>query len=295
MGNFAHSLHVRCDDAKAVFDAICKISEADYVVTNELPKRNLRRLTPSMLQANHVSAPHGGWVGILTSDELNAGLLTLDLSRVLKTVSLRCMLLNSESWHYEIYREGDVVDDFHSKGPGDLALHRDYPDGQTHWHVELLKMKIGQRPENIEPKEISEISEKHKAMGLSALTQQELESFCEWSGARIMRINKECDDTTREWYNDDQGGALCDDELDQHVANLRPLLMSADDDACVRDLLSTKGETPEEGLRQFLTFVGVQPMYARLNYNNMDQYDEAELAKEKIDFLYEIRLKFQLS
>jgi hypothetical protein len=115
MGSFANNLHVRSDDSNIVATTIQDMLIAEgYRLTDEEPDEEASWGMPSSKRAVYISESHNGWVGVLDTAMMDSIMLAVSLSRQLSTHAIYLMVNDSDSWHYQLFRNGEEADKFNS-------------------------------------------------------------------------------------------------------------------------------------------------------------------------------------
>lgn len=296
MGSFANSVHVRCDDAGEVVDAIQRALDAGgYERTDETLDEEATWGLSSSLRGLQVSDSHDGWVGLLDSDLMQAAGLAADLSRRLETCAIQFMVNDSDSWHYLLWRHGMQLDEFdssggtagHSQMDEELAEMADlFSGGMPDFEERCREMQ--QQMEQAQPPEIREIQ---RRMQQGTATQEEMLAFAEWfqqnMGDLMGAVSQIMPGTVP--FPGVQG--LPESDLRAHAEKLRPILPPDAAPDRVLEVLGRQAVFAEVVLEEFLPLVGIQPFFAFLSYSYLGECTDSDLLEADIRLIADLRFR----
>jgi hypothetical protein len=314
MGSFANNLHVKCEDAaKAAAIVRNALSAEGYQLTDEELDEEARWGFSATLRAIHLSAARDGWVSLLDTDLMNSIGLAATLSGQLETHALQVMVNDSDSWHYHLYYAGQPVDKFNSSGSEECEEDGGISDREGVFgggqladlqrSIRESAHELEQRLRQLLPADLRDIQDRWKA---GRATPEEIQKYTQWISTEMPRLMG--------GFKDLLGGLVAsipplgglisnfplparqptpENELQSHVAHLRPLLQSGVSDDRVREVLGKKDVFAEHTLEEFLPLIGIAPKYAYLSYRYLDEYSAADLAAKSIRLEHHLKFKKQ--
>ncbi|HEY7315655.1 MAG TPA: hypothetical protein VH643_40375 [Gemmataceae bacterium] len=312
MGSFANSLHVKSDNAAKVVAAVRNLLFADgYEITDEeLPQEALWGM-PSSLRGIHVSEASEGWVSVLDSDLMQSLSLTAALSGELESDAIQVMVNDSDSWHYQLYRRGEHVDEFDSSGgegfvddEGTARMLGSMGGGSIE-DVQALMERVRQMQEQMQQKMPPEIRDIMQRLQTGRATPDETLKYSQWMGAETPRLMESFKDLMGN-FSPGLGGfspgldahlgrsADRDDvltHLQPHLEQLRPLLKSGVDDEQVLKALGAQAVFAEDLLQQFLPLLGIHPFYAALSYRYLGDFSPQDQESHEIRLVEHLKFK----
>jgi hypothetical protein len=303
MGSFANSLHVQSEDHTAVADAIRAVLRAEgYEAIDETLPRDLH-LGVSDHRAMHVSQSRQGWVSVLDSEIMSVG-LAVALSQRLKTHALYVLVNDSDSWHYQLLRNGQTIDEFASRDEdGDEDFDEDEPEdvgdlaGRVHAGdaQRLIMERAVQWQQELEKRltpEMRQLQEKWKNTG--RVTAEEMQQYQEWMRKEMTPVMGDL----RSLLGEVAGAARSTrpqsapkDKLQAHLEHLQPLLQPGIRDEHVLGVLGKSDLFAEETLGEFLPLVGIASFYAYLSYTYLNEHTAPCLAEHSIQMAEHLKFK----
>jgi hypothetical protein len=304
MGSFANSMHVQSNDCTAVADAIRAVLLAEgYEATNEeLPQGAVPGL-PTPHRALHVSQARQGWVSVLDSEMISPALASA-LSGRLNTHVLQFLVNDSDAWYYQLYREGQKIDEFASDGSDedgdeDEDDFEDATDVAGRVHAgdaqRIIMEKAVQWQKELEKRitpEMRQLQEKWKKTG--RVSAEEMQQYQEWMRKEVTPVMGDL----RSLLGEFAGAARAsgpqppgNDKLQAHLEHLKPLLPSDVPSERVLGVLGKHDLFAEETLGEFLSLVGIASYYAYLSYPYLREQTTEELARHSIQLIEHLKFK----
>jgi hypothetical protein len=312
MGSFANSLHVKSDNAARVAESIRNLLFADgYEITDEEPPEEALWGMPSSFRALHVSEAREGWVSVLDSDLMQSLSLAAALSGELESEAIQVMVNDSDSWHYQLYRAGEHVDEFDSSG-GEGFADDDRAarllgamGGGGIEDLQAILERARQWQEQMQQTMPPEIREILQRLVTGRATPEESLKYSQWMSAEGPRLMENAKDFFAGFSKDSLSGfspgldahlgrpADRDDvltHLQPHLEQLRPLLKSGVTDEQVLKALGAQAIFAEDLLEGFLPLLGIHFFYAYLSYRYLgdcsppDQEPDAIRMAEHLKF-----------
>lgn len=306
MGSFANSAHIRHDDHDVVAAAVNDLlTEAGYVATTDMPgPEEWESLTPK--RGIFVSEAGEGWVSLLDSSMMGIDALTAALSERLSTVALVVSVNDSDWWQMTLMKDGELADHFSTMSDEELfaqfgtefggELIGMMDAGDEDGAAELLGQRIGliqQQMTSLIPPEMREIQER---IGRGEATDEDRRRFDEWMDAAtpdlldnlMAALGDLAPGLVEDLDEDEEALAprqprqqleLGEDELREHVKQLRPLLAPGVTEDELASVLTTCSPYAEDDLESFITLLGISPGWAYLAYSYLFEFDESELAE----------------
>jgi hypothetical protein len=318
MGSFAYSLHVKCDDADRVAQAIRQLLAGEWRPSDQPPDEKLRRRgQASNRRAFFISTPVYGWVSVLDSDLAGAMSLAGLLAEQLDAMTLLCLVNDSDSWGYVLSRGDGLVDEFDSSGAGGVPDAMSDADlAQMGQSIEQLQAKltdgslmksIAALNDEMLAQAPPEMQELHRRMQAGQASREEIASYQAWAAAespkytqRIQQLvgdmfqlpslsqpAKAVRSKKRKRKKNKAQRAAADERLDQ----LRPLLVARVTDEQIEEVLDEQAVFAEETLAKFLPLLGIPSFYAYLDYDHKDEGSDPELAAHGIQFAHHLMFK----
>lgn len=283
MGSFANSLHVRAADVATVVEAVRAVLDVGgyRFVSREAWRR--RRHEGDYLEWRSVAVfrPCGGWVGVLDNGDL--GELAAALSAHLQTDTLHIAVHDSDSWSYEIRRQGWVTDEFDSMGQD-----ADDPD-------EGFLSTIGAfrpPPPHWLPPRMRHLLERLREGRAWFWERWWYYWLAFWFALQVVRGRAPMPEVPGAIGIDIPRLTPLDEEaLQRHVAAIREVFPEADA-AALQALLPRCCFPAENLLVEFLGIIGLPTLYAFLSYSYQGDHDDSELAHAGI--IREARLRFRV-
>jgi hypothetical protein len=307
MGSFANSLHVKSDDAAAVADAIRSLLLAEgYEATEEELPRNERFGYCGPLRALSVSQAHQGWVSVLDSEMMGSVPLAAALSGRLKTDALYVLVNDSDSWHYQLFRNGQLLDEFASSGDED-GEGEDFEDAaelveqmrvNTADFQRVLMERALEWQKEVEkrlPPHLRELQEKWKKTG--RIPPEEMQQYQQWVRTEMTPLMGDLRSmlgdlsTATRSTRSQRAQPGADDKLLAQVEHLRPLLQTGVTDEQVVGVLGKQEVFAENTLEEFLPLVGIASFYAYLSYAYLGEHTPQELASNSIRLVEHLKFK----
>lgn len=318
MGSWANSLHVRHTDVHAVADAVRALARSRGYRLQGTPAR-----WPVAVGAGEgidesdgfgeeagargiaIYQPVEGWAGVLDSGDISE--LAHDLSARLNADALLVMVNDSDSWLYELYRNGNRAGGFNSAGDDDddddgaiapeleAAMRRgdenevdrllqqellaNAPQGPIVMHdgSTLVPPEIGLLRQRIRNGQAS-VWERLRYHWLSLrLTWRLFSGVLRPGGLRF-------------GFDMPGSGALSGADLTQHITQVRSFFPQASE-ATLRRLLPQNRFPAEDLLADFLATLGLPPLYAQLSYGYLRDFSDGELAEASIIRAVDLRFE----
>jgi hypothetical protein len=299
MGSFANSLHVKCDKASDVLASIESVlRNAGYDTTDEQPGGGGMWDVPSSIRGLYVSQVHNEWVAILDSEFFNSESLAYALSDHLKTFVIQFMVHDSDAWYYQLFHNGEQMDEFDSSGEHEASgsLVKGTPES-SHSEAESRNQAYRQRvneiaQQNIEDAMPDEIRSIKQQMGQGIeVSASESAQLREWVLDRMQQIKAELNNLKLEKTPSPSEMPAWDTDLHPHLEKLRPILLQGTPDNLVLETLGKQDVLAEQTLGEFLDLIGVQQLFASLSYPYLRDCSEEELLAEDIKMI--AHLKFE--
>ncbi|MCI0381257.1 MAG: hypothetical protein L0215_27040 [Gemmataceae bacterium] len=287
MGSFAYSMHVRAAGSRAIAHGLEHLLPTRGYDLHQTGRRKV-----------WIAEARNGWVGLLLSSLEDSVDLAGPLSAELQTDVLHVLVNDSDSWHYQTFRNGVAVDDFDSLGEmnsaGELR-----PTAQVEHLIrgggaEALGQALGERlrgmMKNLDdwmPPEIREIQRKFQR---GAASPEETDKYFHWAKTESPR--RVADYMRAGGFEFGPLGSPPNAEaLRGHVERLRSFLSPSAYEEQVRAILGEQGAFAEETLARFLPLVGVASVYAHLSYRYLDEFSKDELVKQGVRLVKHLRFQ----
>lgn len=302
MGSFANSVHVRCANDRTVLAAVVDIMlSAGYRVTGEPSvDADLSSYDPR-LRAIRISAERNGWCGLLDSDFAAAIPLACELSRRLDTNALHVMVMGSSSWQYQLFGGGLQLDDFCSAGESgseseNITGLANCTDILAEGVLQTLQQSYESRLRDLERKfeesMPSDILAVHRKVQDGTANQEEMKRYDKWGAAHSRQIMKGIDEALV--------GALPmpgaqhtipKEDLQIHIERLRQILLSSVSAERIFRILGKQSAYAENVLADFLELIGVQPLFASLSYQYVEDFCETDLVDQEIRLVEHLKFR----
>ncbi len=321
MGSWANSLHVKHTDATVVANAIRGILQAEGQRLDPRPHRPAAAGILSALLAGHglpeeeedfgdpdargvcVYQPVAGWVGVLDSGDVHR--LSVALSERLQTETLVVMVNDSDSWFYELRRNGRALDAFDSHGATEddgaltpemqAALASGDDDEFTRLMMARIRANAPKGPivlhdgSTMLPPDIALLRAEIDAGRASFWDRLRYR----WLWVRLLfRLATGWlrPGGLRFGFDIERATPLDEETLRGHITHLRTLFPKASEKA-LRKLLKQNRFPAEELLAEFLTVLGLPAFYAYLNHDYLEDYTDAQLTAKGIRLAAEMRFQ----
>ncbi len=288
MGSFANSIHVNCGDAVAVLDIIEKgMRDSGFEPTGE-PVEMPFGFMESPVRGIDVFPSHNGWVCVLDSETMVFQEMAAELSRALGTHVIACLVNDSDSWHFQLYRDGHLVSSFDSLG-GFEGVEEAGPTPANvvpfspKCTMEELKQgaeKVQQWMDRLISEELRPAQERMASPSATDEDRQEYEKLVKEMPGRIQEEYRMfAEQHGLPPFNAafiDSGAA--DADPDAQLEALRPILPPGTSDEQVLDVLGKQEVIAETVLAEFMGLLGIQSHFAYLSY----QYLHEDTAEEDL-------------
>lgn len=312
MGSFANSVHIKSGRAADVIEAIRTLLLAEgYERTEEEVPEEVLWGMPSPLRAIQVSEAREGWVTVLDSDLMNSLELAGSLSAALRTHALQILVNDSDSWHYQLYHNGEHVDEFDSSGGegftdedgdgmaglfGALGMRA---DGDEFQNIMARARQMAEQVQQAMPPEIRAIQER---MEQQRATPEEIHQYTQWMNAEVPRLMGNLKDVMGDFSSrlapplDRPAASEGENEespahLQRHLVHLQPLLKGSAGEEQVLKVMARRAVFAEEMLGDFLPLIGINPYYANLSYRYLTECTPKDLERESIRLAEHLKFK----
>ncbi len=311
MGSFANSLHVRTDDLQGVASAVrkCLLAEG-FEPTEEPLDADARWGMSASLRGIHLSQPRQGWVAILENDPLSSVALATEISRRLRTYAIQFFVNDSDSWHYQLFHDGQQIDAFDSSDGEEGEWDQEELDesalgalasGSLAGIEQAMRGKAQEFETLLTAEMPADVRAIHGKMRTGQATQEEMQAYLQWMSAEMpkhlaamQRLVAEAMQGLGLGGAPRKGGATLAEEereLQPHVERLRPLLLPDVSPDSLLELLGRQAVFAEETLAEFLPLVGIAPVYAHLSYRYLEDFSESELASQSVQMAEHLRFR----
>lgn len=302
MGSFANSVHVKFGDAAAVLDIIEKgMRESGFEATDE-PVEMSFGIMDSPVRGIDVFASHNGWVCVLDSELMACEALTVELSKVLATHAMMCMVNDSDSWHFQLYNRGELVSSFNSlagfKSVDEAGLSPSnllqFPGKHSQESLKAAAKEMQQQIANAWPEELRTIWNR---MENGTATEEDIQRYSDLINESASRIREEYNKFAEEFDVPPLGEGFRDSgtstaDADAQLEALRPILPPGTSDEQVLEVLGKQETFAETVLEEFLKLLGIQSHFAYLSYQYLHEDTAAEdLAAAGVQPPAELRFK----
>lgn len=292
MGSFANSIHVYQQSAEAVANAVEAVLQNEgYAPTDERADFDAFVMGEDGLRTVLVVQAPGDWVGVLDSNLMLADALARTLSEELTGVSLTGMVNDSDSWHYQLYKNGEPLDSFSSL-PEELAEGEfgggfgDQLSPEAMTQIEEMQQETQQMYEQFfaaMPPEIAELARAMHHQTGEPLTQEQMMQYSLWmtqEGSEVMasfqqQLTQQFAGLTQSMNAsfDDQspGESGAGRNVSSHVEILSEVLPGAVSPKLVEPVLNSHAVFAEEIYAAFFQAIGIHEMFAHLSYAYWDE------------------------
>jgi hypothetical protein len=303
MGSFATSVHVKTNDAAAVADALRQLLSAEgYEATEEEPERGWPMSYPSPIRGIHVSVAREGWVSLLDSEGIGSQTLPASLSDQLQTHAIQFFVNDSDSWHYQLFHTGQVIDEFDSVPDEDDFEDDDESDDTPNLSAginaadaqRIIQERVQQLQQQLlqnMPAHLRELQQKWRTTG--QITREEMQEYNEWTRTQMPNLMEQIQELRNFKANQlaSQAPPVNSSRLKQHLEHLRPILKENVKDSRLLEIMSKRETFAEHALGEFLPLVGIASYYANLSYQYLEETDTDELARNSIHLAEHLRFK----
>lgn len=292
MGSFANSIHVYEQSAAAVANVVERVLRNEgYEPTDEQADFGAFAMGDDGLRTVLVVEAPGDWVGVLDSNLMLAETMARELSNNLQCVSLTGMVNDSDSWHYQLYQNGEPLDSF-SSIPEEI-LEGEFAGGfmgqltpEAMARMEEMQQKTQQMYEKMfaaMPPEIAELARAMHGQGGQQPTQEQVTQYVQWmsqEGAAVMQqfqqdLNQHMTDLAGAMSPTAGNVAGADSEggrdVSSHVKILAEALPNVVSPQLITPVLRSQAVFAEEVYATFFQTIGVHEMFAHLSYGYWDE------------------------
>ncbi|MEX1229132.1 MAG: hypothetical protein WEB58_02755 [Planctomycetaceae bacterium] len=300
MGSFASSLHVKCSNEVEFVDAVNNLlANEGYRPTDEEFDESALWGFGSAIRAIRICRSGNDWMSLLDTDLMSTMSLAHDLSQKFKTYAINVMVNDSDSWHYRLLHQGTVIDEFDSSGAmsGDMEFEDSFDDSLPPLsemspgfssQIDQLKVDMGMEMLHNMPAEIQAIRDRIER---GTASQDDLLQYGEYAKSLVQKFMGSVDDVFENKFSIPEDESTFREKQAVHFNAVRPLLSSETAEEDVLNVLSKKSIFAEHNLAEFMPMIGINPLFASLNYRYYEELTGDQLSEQGITLIAQLKVK----